>query len=69
MMLKKYYFQDLCEHLRNELVREALDKTAHDQHHLEGSQEQLEDIDDFINRHNSAKTIIEWFKTIEAYKA
>jgi hypothetical protein len=66
--LNKYYFQELCPHLQAELVTQALEIAGHYQYNLPASQQLLEDIDDFINRHNFLQTIPEWFETVESYE-
>ena len=64
MMLARFYFQQLCEDLQSELVMLALEKAGI---RTQSVAEELEDIDDYINRHNQFQTIPEWFETIEKY--
>ena len=65
----KYYFQELCQHVRDDLIKQALETAGHYQHNLSASQELLEDIDDYINRHNHLQTIADWFETVQGYQA
>lgn len=65
--MPKYYFQDLCSHLQDVLVREALEEYA--EYTTErASRETLDDVSDYINRHNWSQTIPEWFITMQAYR-
>jgi hypothetical protein len=65
--VSKYYFQELCSHIQDDLTKCALEKAGHYQHNLPARQDLLEDIDDFINRHNHTQTIPEWYETVQQY--
>ena len=67
--MARYYFQELCPHVQEELINQALENAGHDHRIPPASQELMEDIDDYINRSNHLQTIPEWFQTVQGYES
>ena len=58
--LPRYYFQDIPSAVMDEIIRgmqEALPEPS------------FEDIDDWLNRHNVASTILDWYDRVAEFKA
>jgi hypothetical protein len=67
--VNQYFFQELCPHVQDELIKLALENAGHYQHALPPRQDLLEDIDHYLNCHNYEQSIPEWFQTVQMYEA
>ena len=61
------FFQELCEHVQDELVETALSKVSEEKRQpIESAA--LEDLDYYLNTHNLKQTVPQWFRTVMAYR-
>ena len=60
---RKYYFQDIPA----EVMKEIMDEMLADK--FEPGLADLEEADDWLNRHNVAQTIPDWYDCVAEFKA